>query len=109
MGDPRVWAVAAVIALATVALRFLPFLIWGGNRKAPELVKKLGKSLPCAVIGMLVVYCLRDVSFPDTAGYLPPLIACCVTGGLYIWKRSTLLSIVAGTVCYMALVQLVFK
>ena len=109
MGDLRIWAVAAVIALATAALRFLPFLIWGGDRKVPVLVEKLGRSLPCAVIGMLVVYCLRDVSFPDAAGYLPPLIACCVTGGLYIWKRSTLLSIVAGTVCYMALVQLVFK
>ena len=109
MGDLRVWAVAAVIALATAALRFLPFLIWGGDRKAPKIVEKLGKTLPCAVIGMLLVYCLRDVNFLDAAGYLPPLIACGVTGGLYIWKRSTLLSIVAGTVCYMALVQIVFK
>lgn len=108
MDNARVWAVAAVVALATAALRFLPFLIWGGGRSAPKMVEKLGKTLPCAVIGMLLVYCLRDVSFSDAAGYLPPLIACCVTGGLYIWRRSTLLSIVAGTVCYMALVQLVF-
>jgi len=59
-------------------------------------------------MGMLVVYCLKDISITSAASYLPALIACLVVGGLYVWKRNTLISIVAGTVCYMFLVQTIF-
>ncbi|MGN1135893.1 MAG: branched-chain amino acid transporter permease [Oscillospiraceae bacterium] len=98
----------AVIALVTAAIRFFPFMVWNKKRKAPEIIEKLGKILPYAVMGMLVVYCLKDVSFTEAAGFVPELIACIVVIGSYILKRNTLISIVAGTVCYMLLVQFVF-
>ena len=57
---------------------------------------------------MLVVYCMKDVNFSATAGYLPAIIASLLVGVLHIWKRNTLLSVISGTVCYMLLVQFVF-
>ena len=98
----------AVIALVTAALRFLPFLIFGENRSSPPLVSYLGKVLPYAIMGMLVVYCLKGVSFTAAPFGIPELIGCSVVTLLHIWKRNTLLSIGAGTVCYMLLVQLIF-
>jgi len=101
-------ALVAVMALVTMALRFFPFLIFGENRKTPELINYLGKVLPYAIMGMLVVYCLKNISFLESPHALPELIACAVVALLHLWKRNTLLSIGAGTVCYMLLVQLVF-
>ena len=97
-----------VMALATMATRFLPFLIFGGRRKTPPLVEHLGKVLPCAVMGMRVVYCLKDVSWASFPYGLPELIGIAIVALLHIWKRNSLLSIGVGTVCYMLLVQLVF-
>lgn len=108
MNDWYLWSSVAVIALATAALRFLPFLIWSGDRKTPKIIEKLGRVLPFAIMGMLVVYCLKEVSFTGLSEFVPSLIACLVVGILYIWKRNTLISIIAGTVCYMVLVQTVF-
>lgn len=108
MTDLNIWYAIAVIALVTAALRFLPFLILGGNRKTPRIIEKLGKTLPYAIMGMLVVYCLKGVNFASVSGFLPSLIACLVVGVLYVWKRNTLVSIISGTVCYMILVQMVF-
>ena len=99
--------IIAVSALVTIALRFLPFLIFGENRKTPPLIAYLGQVLPYAIMGMLVVYCLKDIDLTAAFG-LPELIGCAVVALLHIWKRSTLLSIGAGTVCYMLLVQFVF-
>ena len=98
----------AVIALVTAALRFLPFLIFRENRKTPPLVSYLGQVLPYAIMGMLVIYCLKGVSFAAFPFGIPEMIGCLVVVLLHIWKRNTLLSIGAGTVCYMLLVQLVF-
>ena len=98
----------AVISGVTALLRFLPFIIFNGSKKTPKIIEKLSKTLPYAVMGMLVVYCLKDISFLATANYLPAVIASLLVGVLFVWKRSTLLSIVCGTVCYMLLVQLVF-
>ena len=98
----------AVIALVTAGLRFLPFLIFGENRITPPLVSYLGQVLPFAIMGMLVVYCLKDVSFTAAPFGIPELISCAVVTLLHIWKRNTLLSIGAGTLCYMLLVQFVF-
>ena len=98
----------AVISGVTALLRFLPFIIFNGSRKTPKIIEKLSKTLPYAVMGMLVVYCLKDISFLATANYLPAVIASLLVGVLFVWKRSTLLSIVCGTVCYMLLVQLIF-
>ena len=97
-----------VAALVTMATRFLPFLIFGENRKTPPIIEYLGKVLPFAIMGMLVVYCLKDVSFLAFPYGLPELIACAVVAALHVWKRNSLLSIGGGTVCYMLLVQLVF-
>ena len=101
-------AMVAVIALVTAALRFLPFLIFRGNRSTPKYIEYLGKVLPYAIMGMLVVYCLKGVSFAEAAGWLPYLLASAAVVLLHLWKRNTLLSIISGTVIYMILVQLVF-
>lgn len=98
----------AVIALVTMALRFLPFLIFGENRKTPSLIAHLGQVLPFAIMGMLVVYCLKDVSLTAAPFGIPEAIGVATVALLHIWKRNTLLSIGAGTLCYMLLVQLVF-
>ena len=97
-----------VAVLVTAATRFLPFLIFGEKRKTPAVIEYLGTVLPCAIMGMLVVYCLKDVSFLKASYGIPELIACVVVAALHVWKRNSLLSIGGGTVCYMLLVQLVF-
>ena len=101
-------AIIAVTAIVTAALRFLPFLIFGENRKTPPIIEYLGKVLPFAIMGMLVVYCLKDISVLSFPYGLPELIACAAVVVLHVWKRNSLLSIGGGTVCYMLLVQLVF-
>lgn len=98
----------AVCALVTAGLRFLPFLIFGENQKTPEIVAYLGKVLPFAIMGMLVVYCLKEVSIVSTPFGIPEVIGCAAVAGLHIWKRNTLLSIGTGTIVYMLLVQFVF-
>lgn len=97
-----------ISALVIAATRFLPFLIFGEKRKTPPIIEYLGTVLPCAIMGMLVVYCLKDISFLQSPYGLPELIACAVVAALHVWKRNSLLSIGGGTVCYMLLVQLVF-
>ena len=98
----------AVIAAVTAALRFLPFLIFGEKRKTPGLISYLGQVLPYAIMGMLVIYCLKGISFASFPFGIPEILGCVVVTLLHIWKRNTLLSIGAGTVCYMLLVQFVF-
>ena len=100
--------IIAVAALVTMCLRFLPFLIFGENRKTPPLISYLGQVLPYAIMGMLVVYCLKDMNLTAAPFGIPEIIGCAVVALLHIWKRNTLLSIGAGTVCYMLLVQFVF-
>ncbi len=108
MGNLHTWGIVAVIALVTALLRFLPFALFNDKRRVPKIIDKLGRLLPYAIMGMLVVYCLRGVSFRSISGFLPELISCVVVGALYVWRRNTLLSIILGTVCYMILVQAVF-
>ena len=98
----------AAAVLVTMATRFLPFLIFGENRTTPPIIEHLGKVLPFAIMGMLVIYCLKDITFLQGNHGLPELIACGVVAALHVWKRNSLLSIGGGTVCYMLLVQLVF-
>ena len=101
-------ALIIVAALVTMATRFLPFLIFGENRETPKLITYLGQVLPFAIMGMLVVYCMKDVSFLSAPFGAPELIGCAIVALLHLWKRNSLLSIGVGTVCYMLLVQLVF-
>ena len=102
-----VWIIV-VATLVTMATRFLPFLIFRGDKKTPDSIVYLGKVLPYAIMGMLVVYCLKDVQLLSWPHGIPELIGILLVAGLHIWKRNTLLSIGVGTVCYMLLVQLVF-
>lgn len=97
----------AVIAAVTALLRFLPFIIFG-NRETPAFVTYLGKVLPYAVMGMLVIYCLRKISFVASPHGIPELFSVALVALLHLWKCNTLLSIVGGTACYMVLVQIVF-
>lgn len=98
----------AVVALVTITLRFLPFLIFRGKRQTPAYISYLGKVLPFAIMGMLVIYCLRNISFSAFPFGLPELLVCAVVAGVHLWKRNTLLSIASGTIFYMLLVQTLF-
>lgn len=98
----------SLCALGTMLTRFLPFLIFSDKRPVPPLVKYLGWALPPAVFGMLVVYCLRNVSFLGDTHGLPEFIAIAVVVALHLWRKQMLLSIAGGTICYMLLIQFVF-
>ena len=100
--------IIVVAGAVTLLIRFLPFLIFNGKRETPPYIIYLGKVLPYAIMGMLVIYCLRGISFAAAANFLPELIACAVVVLAHVWKRNTLLSIISGTVCYLLLVQFVF-
>lgn len=93
--------------LGTMVTRFLPFLIFPEGKEPPEFIQYLGKVLPYAVIGLLVIYCLKDVPGSGTYG-IPEFLAIAFIVLLYRWKKSILLSIGGGTVFYMLLVQFVF-
>ena len=108
MSDLRAICTVAIIALVTAVLRFLPFWIFRDNRGMPPVIRQLGQALPCAIMGMLVVYCLKDISFSSVPAFMPQCIGCAAVVLLHIWKRNTLLSIGAGTLIYMILVQTVF-
>lgn len=108
MIDFKTLLIVLVMALVTALLRIFPFIVFNDKRKTPKLVEKLSKTLPFAVMGMLVVFCLKDISFTHFSGFLPPLISCAVVGAVYLWRRNTLVAIVLGVICNMALVQFVF-
>lgn len=99
----------AVVAVATFGTRLFSFLLFPKGKEIPETVRYLGRILPPAIIGMLVVYCLRSTSVAAYPFGLPELIACLAVVGLHLWKRNVLLSVGAGTILYMVLVQYVFR
>ena len=97
------------VVLGTMLTRFLPFILFRSDKPTPKYVEYLGKVLPAAVFGMLVVYSFKNVDLLSGSHGIPELIAVVVTALLHIWKRQTLLSIAGGTIVYMVLVQVVFK
>ncbi len=97
-----------IMAAVTAALRFLPFLLFRGDRETPRFVTYLGQVLPYAIMAMLVVFCLKGTDVTGGSHGLPELIACAVTVGMHVWRKKTLLSILCGTVAYMMLIQYVF-
>ena len=101
-------AAIAVMAIVTFLTRALPFLLFDRGSAPPKLILYLGRVLPPAIIAMLIVYCLRGVSFAQAAGWLPQLIAVAAVVILHLWKHNNLLSIFGGTILYMILVQNVF-
>ena len=99
--------VAAVVT-GTMVTRFLPFIIFPANKKTPPAITFLGQMLPAAVMGLLVIYCFKDVSFLSGTHGIPELLATAVTVLLQIFVRNMLLTIAGGTIFYMYLVQYVF-
>ena len=97
------------VAVTTFATRVVPFLIFPKGKEIPPIIQYLGKVLTPAVIGMLVVYCLKSVSVLQAPHGIPEAIAVTVTAVLHVWKRNNLLSIGAGTILYMVLIQMVFS
>jgi len=98
----------AMVVLGTVLTRSLPFIIFPSGRPVPKYVTYLGKALPAAVFALLVVYSLKDTQILTGSHGLPELISIVLVVLLHLWKRQMLLSIAAGTICYMLLVQFVF-
>ena len=97
-----------VVVLGTMLTRYLPFLLFPGNKPTPKYIRYLGNVLPAAVFGLLVVYCLKNVSLLTGSHGIPELVSIAVVIALHLWKRQMLLSIAGGTVCYMLLVQFLF-
>ena len=97
-----------MVVFGTMLTRFLPFLIFPAGKPTPKYIQYLGTVLPSAVFGLLVVYCLKNVSLFTGSHGIPELISIAAVVVLHIWKRQMLLSIAGGTLCYMLLVQLAF-
>lgn len=98
----------ALCVIGTMTTRYLPFLIFSSRKPTPEYIQYLGKALPSAIFGMLVVYCLKNVEILSGSHGLPELISIGVVAALHFWKRQMLVSVAGGTICYMVLVQTVF-
>ena len=107
MHDLHGVALISVVAVVTMLLRFVPFAIFGRS-KTPDYITYISSILPHAIMGMLVVYCVKDVNIAAAPHGIPELIAGGVVVGLHLWKKNTLLSIVTGTIVYMLLIQFVF-
>lgn len=104
----QTFIIIAAIALGTMLTRFLPFILFPEKKTPPAYITYLGKVLPCAIIGLLVVYCMKGVTFIQLPYGIPEGAAVLFILLLHVWKRNTLLSIAGGTILYMALVQFVF-
>lgn len=101
--------VILVIAITTFLTRVIPFILFLASRKTPEYINYLGKVLPFAIIGMLIVYCLKSTGVNAYPYGLPEIISVTAVIVIHLWKSNSLLSIGSGTLIYMLLVQLVFK
>ena len=108
MSSFEIFITVAAISLGTIITRFIAFIVFPADKKVPEFVSYLGRTLPAAVFGLLLVYCLKHVNLLGGSHGLPEFIALCVVVLLHLKWRQMLLSIAGGTVCYMLLVQLVF-
>jgi branched-subunit amino acid transport protein AzlD len=100
--------VIIVMGLAVLSTRIVPVLIFGRGEKVPEFILYLGRVVPYTAMGLLIVYCLRDMPVLDAPHGLPEIISLTVVTVTYLWKRNTILSVVAGTALYMFLVQSIF-
>lgn len=98
-----------MVILGTMTTRFLPFIVFPAGKETPAYIKYLGKYLAGAVFGLLVVYSLKNVNILSGSHGIPELISIIVVAALHLWKRQMLLSIAGGTMCYMLLVQFVFR
>lgn len=98
----------AMVVLGTMITRFLPFIVFPANKQTPKYIQYLGRVLPSAVFGLLVIYCLKNVSIFTGSHGIPEAISIAFVILLHLWKRQMLISIAGGTICYMLLVQFIF-
>ncbi len=108
LSNSQILITIAAITLGTVATRFLPFILFPDHKEPPKIITYLGKVLPPAMMGLLVVYSLKNVSILNAPNGLPEFISVAVVVALHLWRRNVFLSIGVGTVLYMVLVQKVF-
>ena len=101
-------AIVGAVTLGAIITRFLPFLLFPDSKPVPKVVEYLGRTLPAAMMGLLVVYCLKNVTWTAAPHGIPELLAIFAVVLLHRWRGNVLLSIAGGTALYMALVQLVF-
>ncbi len=104
----QIFLTLLVIAVVTALTRLIPFLLFPAGKEIPPFIAYLGRVLPCAVIGMLVIYCFKSVSLLRAPHGIPELLATLYVLAVHKWKHNLLLSIGGGTVLYMVLVQVVF-
>lgn len=101
--------IITMVVLGTMTTRFLPFILFPAGKPTPKYIQYLGRALPPAVLGMLVVYCLKDVNLLTGGHGIPELIAILVVILLHFLKKQMLISIAGGTITYMLLVQFVYS
>lgn len=104
----QTFTIICIVTFGTIITRFLPFIIFKDTKANNSYIQYLGQVLPYSAIGLLVVYCLKNVNFNGPANWIPEAAAIICIALLHYWKENTLLSIGAGTVIYMVLVQVVF-
>jgi len=105
---PQLFMFFGLVMLGTIITRVLPFLLFPEHREIPKYIKYLANILPYTIIGMLVVYCLKDINFTKSPFAIPEAISIAIIAVLHIWKKNTLLSIGGGALLYMLMVQYVF-
>ena len=108
MTKERAFLIILVVAACTLITRLIPFVLFGGKREMPKAVGYLGQILPPAIMATLVVYCLKSADLFSASHGIPEFVSVAVTALLHVWKKNVLLSIAAGTFCYMFLIQAVF-
>ena len=101
-------AIIFAVAAGTQITRWLPFWLFPEKKEPPRVVTDLGRLLPPAMMGLLVVYCFKNVSWLSGSHGAPELLATAAVVGLHLWKKNVLLSIAGGTALYMVLLQVVF-
>ena len=101
----RLFLMLCIAGAIMLLFRALPFVLFG-KREIPGSILYLGRVLPMAVMCILVLYCIKDISFSSAGGFVPYTVSLAVVAGVHIWKRSTALSILAGTACYMLLIRI---
>lgn len=106
MNNVQIIITIAILAFSVAVTRFLPFVFFRNRSNLPRVIDYLGKVLPAAMMGLLVVYCFKDCDFTSAKSVLPFVIAASAVAGLHLWKRNTVLSIACGTALYMILIRL---
>lgn len=108
MSDTYMIAAVGLVTLVTMFDRGLPYLLFGGKKEMPKMVSYLGNVLPAAIMIILVVYLLRGINISAFPHGLPELISVVLAAAVQLWKKNNIISIIAGTACYMILIRTVF-